>query len=51
MGKNGKVFCRDTGLKFLNKILYIYILSIIYILRYIYIYINIYILDIYMYIY
>ena len=45
MGKNGKVFCRDTGLKFLNKILYIYILSIIYILRYIYI------LDIYMYIY
>ena len=46
MGKNGKVFCRDTGLKFLNKILYIYILSIIYILRYIYIrYIQVYILS------
>ena len=47
MGKNGKVFCRDTGLKFLNKILYIYIKYYIYIKIYIYIYI----LDIYICIY
>ena len=36
MGKDGKVFCRDTDAKFLYKIIYIYIYIYIYILNVIY---------------